>query len=122
MKKGLLTLILIYLIGFFLFVINFFPSLSEANCIKDEEFKKIELNGVVEKKYIDSSQHSYPMIEVRQFDVDILVVINLVGDIINSFDKIQINDTVKKSREDNSISLRRKEGELVISVDFGCNR
>lgn len=118
MKKGLIILILI--VGFYGAIFYFFPSLSENDCIWDEKFKALELNGVIEKKYIDSNQHSYPMIEIRQFGGDSLALINLIGDTTNSFNKLNIGDTIRKSSGNNSIKLKNRNGEYEIAVDFGC--
>jgi len=118
MKKVLLIFILT--VGFFFATIYFFPSLSDSECIWDKKFKEIELNGVVEKKYLDSIQHSYPMIEIRQFGIDTLIMINLIGDTTNSYYKIELGDTIKKSKGNNLIRLRKKNAEFAVTVDFGC--
>lgn len=98
----------------------FLPSLYDGECNWDKRFKEIELNGIVEKKYLDTNQHSYPMMEIRQLGVDTLVLINLIGDTTSSYYKIEIGDTIVKAKGNNLFRLRKNGNEFIISVDFGC--
>ncbi len=66
MKRNHLIIILSLIIfpTFFYIMTN----LYNAECNSDAGFKGIELNGIVEKKYLDSNEHSYQMLEIRQFN------------------------------------------------------
>jgi len=114
---------ILFFMFFFGLVWLLFPGPNEASCNRQDDFLKLKINGLVLKKYIDKEQHSYPIIEVKDFDSDSVIVINLVCDKSDAFSKINVMDSLIKPTGVNSI-FRNINNKLVMIavVDFGCRR
>jgi len=110
----------IFIGTFFLLVNKFLPTLKDSECISLGKFKKLDINGYVTKKYIDSTQHSFPFIEVKQFASDTIVKVGLVGDKSNSYNLILVGDTIVKKMGSEFIRLKNSVMESNVKVDFGC--
>jgi hypothetical protein len=81
----------------------------------------MNLDGVVQKKYIDSSQHSFPTIEIQNLKDFKIKKLNLILDTSGFFDRINLNDTLKKEIGSSEIHvLRENTEELLLKIDFGC--
>lgn len=110
-----------YAISIFLYIrfLILIPSFEEDICTELAEFRKIELNGKIIDKYINSSEHSYPMIIVgnKNLHNDTL---NFDSDTTNFFHFIQIDDDVQKKLNDNLIFVTRLNTVYKIKIDFGC--
>ncbi|MDB5199283.1 MAG: hypothetical protein JWO92_1246 [Chitinophagaceae bacterium] len=107
------------------FIIRFvIPQLSkDSRCITHNEFLRINLNGVVLKKYIDSSEHSFPIIEIKNFNSSSIEKLNLNLDTSGIYNKINIQDTLNKEvGKDEIFLVKNKEKALLSKVDFGCSK
>ncbi len=106
------------------FIIRFIiPDLSKnSRCIIYNEFLKIKLNGIVLKKYIDSSQHSFPTIEIENLKDYKIEKVNLNLDTSGIYNKISVNDTLsKETGKDEVFLIKGEEKILLAKIDFGCS-
>ena len=123
MFKKIYYVILPIILLLFLIIRFIIPQLSkDSRCITYNEFLKIKLNGIVLKKYIDSSQHSYPTIEVENLQDFKIEKLNLDLDTSGIYYKVNIYDTLAKEiGEDEIFVIKNKEKILLSKIDFGCS-
>jgi len=116
--------IILPVVLFLFFIIRFLiPELSkDSRCIIYKEFLKIGLDGVVLKKYIDSSQHSFPTVEIKNLNDFKIEILNLNLDTSGIYNKINLNDTLsKETGKDEVFVIKGKEKVLLSRIDFGCS-
>ena len=111
-----LVLILFFIIRFVI------PQLSkDSRCITYKEFLKISSDGAVLKKYIDSSQHSFPTIEIKDIKDFEIEKLNLALDTSGIYNKINVNDTLsKETGKEEVFVIKGKKKILLAKIDFGC--
>ena len=97
------------------------PSINYTNCLYGEDFRQIEFEGVVIRKYLDKSNHSTPIAELKN-SKDTIEEIHFFGDHSGLFDKITDGDSLKKSKGTNEI-LKKINNEYVRFgyADFNCD-
>lgn len=118
-RVSILLLVAIALIYIFFFSISF----NQAECTYLIDFKKLKFSGIIINKFIDSSEHSYPLIIVKDTDVRENITINLVYDTTKTFNILNIGDSIKK--EFGSLYIQKKVGSKYIKlarIDFGCDK
>jgi hypothetical protein len=119
MNKNIVSVIV--LVIFFSWVYFFTPSYNDSQCNKLKDFKKLYINGVVIKKYIDSQEHSYPMIFIKNFNSNDTVNLNLVFDTTNLFNVLKESDTVYKDRNKLDLYISNNGKSVFFNrIDFGC--
>lgn len=97
------------------------PKEERGPCSIQSEFDSTSFYGIVVNKYLDSTQHSVPIIEVKDFLKKKIVVLDFFGDRSFAFDSIRKGDTLLKDFQNSKIfRVREDNQELVGSVDFGC--
>jgi len=96
---------------------------KNSRCITYDNFLKTSLDGVVVNKYIDSSQHSYPTLEIKNLKNLELNKLNLVLDTTSFYDDVSVSDTIYKELNNDSV-FRFKNGIkcFILKIDFGCKR
>lgn len=123
MKKYLKIIIPILLLVIFIIKVIIPQSSINSRCVTYEEFLQIRLNGIVTDKYVDSSQHSYKTVEVRNFKDSMINKLILDFDTTNLFSHISLHDTIYKEENKDSIFIIKREHKYFLSkVDFGCVR
>lgn len=123
MVKKIYYVILPIILLLFLIIRFIIPDISkDSRCIIYNEFLKIKLNGIVLKKYIDSSQHSFPTIEIENLKDYKIEKLNLNLDTSGIYNKISVNDTLsKETGKDEVFVIKGKEKILLAKIDFGCS-
>jgi hypothetical protein len=95
---------------------------KNEKCIWQRKFESLSFYGTVENKFIDSSQHSTPIIEVKSIKSNLIDTLEFYGDMSDSFTLINKLDTIYKSKKSDKILLKRNGKFNVISrVNFGCD-
>lgn len=107
-----------------LFLIKVLPLMDvNSRCVTYDDFLNEYYNGVVVKKYIDSSEHSYKTVEIKNFgnsEVDKLI---LDFDTTDLYDRLNLNDSIYKQTGKDSIFFILSGRKVFISrADFGCRR
>jgi len=97
------------------------PSVNYTNCLSGEHFRQIAFEGVVLRKYLDKSDHSTPIAELKNYKNSI-EKIYLFGDHSGLFDRIAAGDSLKKNKGTIEI-LKMVNGDYVNFgyVDFNCD-
>ena len=96
---------------------------KNSRCVTYDEFLKLTLNGVVINKYIDSSQHSFETVEIKNLNDSEVNKIILDLDTTDLFDKISVYDTIfKEENKDSVFVMKGKQKYFLTKVDFGCVR
>lgn len=109
MKKYIIvTLVLIWS---FLIIWLIEPTNSRINSGLYKDFLDLSFYGVVDTKFIDTSNHSYPTLVLRFLDKDSVLSINLIGEKSGLYNEIHISDTLLKAKND-SIVFRKSNGLL----------
>jgi hypothetical protein len=99
----------------------FIPFKMDEKCDWQNDFNKKLFEGVVVNKFIDSSQHSTPLIEIRNLKDNSIDSIDLFGDKSAVFDLINKYDTLYKPSKNNSVFVEDKNKlKLIGQVNFGC--
>lgn len=99
----------------------FIPKEKNQKCLWQEDFDSLKFSGVVVKKYIDSSQHSSPIVEIEDLMTGKIDTIYLFGDRSNAFDYLNRSDTIFKVAFSRRIQVKRNGTfENLASIDFGC--
>ena len=94
-----------------------------TECVLYDDFVKLKISGIVSKKYIDSLEHNYPTLELKDFSGRASNKITLQLETSDLFNKIKISDTMFKERNTDSVFvIRSRQKELLSKVDFGCIR
>lgn len=114
--KDLLIFAVLFISLFF-----FIPSSKDQPCSLHRSFTELRFYGIVEKKFIDRSQHSSPIVEIRNFENDRIDTISFFFDRSKTFDLINQSDTVYKKTGNLEVHIKRENQPVVISkLDFGC--
>jgi hypothetical protein len=103
---------------FFIAVYFCVPSDNCLNCIARERFRQEEFEGVVIKKYLDRSDHSTPIAELRNTR-DSIEKIYLFGS--GLFDGINTGDSLKKSKGTIEVLIKINSKYHVCLTDFNCD-
>ena len=119
MKKQ--TIIGIFAIVFFFATIFIFtPSVEQGECDAFNDFKMLTIDGIVSKKYIDSTQHSYPIIVIQNSHEKKLDTLNLVFEKTGAFQVISLYDTIQKKANDDVLIIISGTTHTSKRIDFGC--
>ncbi|MEJ8820319.1 hypothetical protein [Lacibacter sp. H407] len=120
-KKRYYILLPIILFSFFIFRFLIPQFSKDARCITYKEFQKIKLDGILIKKYIDSSQHSFPTLEVQNLGDSRVEKLNLNLDASGFYDKINLLDTLYKEVGKDEVYIKNNGKKIIMKIDFGCD-
>ena len=111
-----LVIFLILVASLFLFIPN-----ENVECIWQEEIESLEFDGIVVAKYTDSTNHSIPVLKIRNFSDNQIDTVYLFGDESGVFSIVNKADTIFKYKS-SSIFYRRSSDsiEYLGQVNFGC--
>ena len=116
--RYVLIIALFYFVGY-----SFSPSDNANNCHAEEQFHKKAFDGVVVDKFLDKTQHSVPVILVKNFGDNDPVKINLFLEASGLFEKFNKNDTVRKVSGSQEISIKQNGLYVRFGVaEFDCDR
>ena len=121
LKKILIKILIpiVIILLFFIIMTHIVPGMNESICNYHVEFEQMDINGIVTQKYIDSTQHSTPIIVVSNFNSK-SITIDLFGDTSSSFDVITIGDTIYKPLYSDTLTIRN--GSVITrKIDFECD-
>lgn len=116
-KKLRFWLSVVAILGIAIYLI-FGPSFQDEICQNFEQAKELKFQGVVQNKYIDKDEHSYPIIEIKQFNNE-NSRLNLTNDKSGLFDFLQIGDTVIK-KTGTTFRVKKANRWHEMNIDFGC--
>jgi hypothetical protein len=105
------------LIGTIFFI---FTGISNT-CSAYRDFKNYEYNYIVVNKYIDSTQHSYPTLILRDSLGNQFSSTDLNFDRSGLFDILSIGDSIEKKTGTGLVTVSNSKLDTTIMVDFGCN-
>ena len=109
-----------FLVVFFLLVKLLLPNLSDTDCILKQEFIGNQYIGVVKDKYVDVSQHSYPIIKILD-SRDSVLTLNLVMEKTGLYDKIEVGQHIYKPKGNDTVFLLAQGKKITLGkADFGC--
>jgi len=108
--------------GLFLTAVYFcVPSINYTNCLYGENFRQIEFEGIVIRKYLDKANHSTPIAELMTFK-DSIERISLFGDHSGIFKRIRDGDSLKKNKGTSEILKRINDKYVRFGyADFNCD-
>ncbi|OKL39907.1 hypothetical protein [Pontibacter flavimaris] len=97
------------------------PSSNYTDCKWNEDFNKLKFEGVIQKKYLDKSDHSVPKVVLKNFQNN-LDTLYLFGEDTGIYESISLGDTIKKASGTRLI-LKMKNQKYVAykTVEFGCD-
>jgi len=111
--------LILLLIGFILFIwLN--PTMGERVCKFYEEDKNYGYEGDVVNKYIDSLNHSYPIV-VFGPGYKGTERIDYTHDVSGLFEFIQVGDKVIKKKGTYDVVVTRGDKESIFTLDYGCS-
>ena len=94
--------------------------LFDNDCYIQKRFSAEHWHGIVERKFIDASNHSLPSLTVRDTKGDSLTVDMFRFEHI--YDKINLGNTIVKHQGSKEILRWTNHAEQLIgNADFGCN-
>jgi len=101
-KLIITTCLIAYIVIYFFFLT---PNENEERSSWQNEFNNLNFSGVIVKKYLDHSQHSTPIIELKTLENNEINKIDLFGDRSSVFDDIKVGDTLVKKRNSDSVFI-----------------
>ncbi len=115
------------LIGLIVTTLSMWWAIHSSNqfnykCHDYNEFKKTSINGIVIDKYRDGSNHSYPIVLIRNFFKHDTIELNLASDTTKLFSNLDKYDVVYKPYGDSVLQITRQNKTFKIMIDFGCER
>jgi len=118
-KNALLIRIIVWSIGIIVIARQFYIN-SNANCTALQDLLKAQYNGTIINKYIDSSQHSYHTLEIKNFDSHQTQKLILEFDTSGLFFQAEINDTILKKLGSDTVFLFNTSPKKYFVVNFNC--
>ena len=88
-------------------------------CFEMNSTKGVALNAVVERKYLDYSNHNYPAVEFRSLIDKRLIKVHFINERGGFYTNIQIGDTVVKAS--GSLDVFSSNKTLHDSLVYNCN-
>lgn len=118
-KSALWIRIFIWSIGLIVIARQFYIG-SKANCSALKDLLKCQYNGIIVNKYIDSSQHSYHTLEIKNFNDPNVLKLILEFDTTELFFQAEIKDTIKKNLGSDTVYVINISGKSQYIINFGC--
>lgn len=113
--------IILLVIVVIVFICLFLTFGTEKKCRANIFFKSITFHGVVSKKYLDPTQHLMPVIDLLEIENNKIITINFFLDTSNSYNKIEIHDTIfKKEGSMDIYKIKNNRTFFLTKVDFSC--
>lgn len=118
-SKSVISILIVLL--FSVLLIFSMRSFDDAKCEYLNQFLAIKFIGVVQSKFIDSSEHSYPTIFISDTSQRSQVSLNLLYDTTNLYNILNIGDSVFKPYLIRKMKVVRA-GKIIYDkeIDFGC--
>jgi hypothetical protein len=101
------------------FIITHLP-FNDGRCESLKEYKDLYINGRVINKYIDSTQHSYPIVLITNINLA-SQKLNLAFDTTDSYLLINIGDSLLKKRDELLLVIKKRKKTIKKIIDFGCH-
>jgi len=121
MKKHIRDFIIFIILFGSLFL--FIPSSNKERCLLQEDFDNKYFYGVIIRKFYDHSQHSTPLIVMKNFKNNSIDTLYFSGDQSNSFEILKESDTIYKKAKSRTIFLKKANVlKVICKVNFGCKR
>lgn len=118
MSKMKIILLVVVLI---VFIVLFLTFGTEKKCRANDFFKSITFHGIVSKKYEDPTQHLMPVIDLMEIEKNKIITIDFFLDTSNSYNKIEIHDTIiKKEGSMDIYKIKNGKAFFLTKVDFSC--
>ncbi len=114
----IVTLILGFLVLRFVKPELFIHNVSVV-CIEKNAAKGVILNAVVERKYLDYSNHNYPTVEFRNLIDNRIRKLYFINELSGFYTNIQPGDTILKAS--GSLGLISSNKTLADSLVYNCN-
>jgi len=108
----------IAIIGLIYLSYYIFPSQNEALCREEFYMFNKSFNGIVTKKYIDSSQHNYPIVEYRSSNEQNIKRLNLSLESGFLYNFLQKGDYIEKPSESLAVTIN---DSLTARINYGVN-
>ncbi len=107
------------IIAFTFFFIQVPKAMIGDPCEYEERFRNRKWNGIVIKKYKDSSNHNYETIEINSgSESELIRELTLFSE--TNFAKINIGDSISKEKGDLFATLFMENEEIILNADYGC--
>ena len=116
MKENILGIIIVLL--FFLLLYLTLPSDEEVRENNRINFINLSFRGVVYDKFIDKSEHSFPIVIIKSIEDTIVYKINFARESNSMFDSLNTLDTVYKNRGENVIYSKRNNAYIKIGPAY----
>lgn len=94
-------------------------SLQDEICKNFKIAKHLEFEGVIKKKYLDTLEHNYSILEIEKFESRQKLKINLTNDRSKLFSFVQESDTIIKTKG-TKFEVRRNGLTKYFDLDFNC--
>jgi len=109
------------LVVFFLSIRWLLPDLKETPCVLKRDFVGHSYIGIVKKKYVDTKQHSYPIVEILN-QKDSILKLNLVLEKNRIYNKISEGAYLYKLEGADSVFIMKGDKKIFIGkASYGCN-
>jgi hypothetical protein len=112
----------IIILGFLIFyIVQSIIEDKRSSCELLNLFRSYDFNGIIIKKFKDSSDHAIKKVIIKNFNQENLDTIDLFEwDETGTYFKIQERDTILKKEGTDSIYLSNKNGRSAYVPNFGC--
>jgi hypothetical protein len=107
---------------FIVFLLGFvFWLCYKTGCHWQRHMMRLEINGVVTSKYLDSTNHMEPAICIKGLVDSSENVVGLTGEKSNFYNTVNINDTLFKKAKSLEVLIRSRGTIHVSILKFDCD-
>ncbi len=116
-NKYVLVLVMFYLSVIFFLIYLFYIKVLELNDKKvNDVYREAQYSGYVIKKYIDSTQHNFKTIVLKEKkDVSSILFDFEIG---GFYEFVQVGDSISKQSGALKIYLKRKDFDTIVNIQI----
>ncbi|MCU0322602.1 MAG: hypothetical protein MUE72_09315, partial [Chitinophagaceae bacterium] len=96
-------------------------SLNESRCKSEIRANELAFEGVVTKKFLDSSSHMWETVKYLTYDKKEQSTLLFMNDQSGAFDFIIVGDSIFKRKNSLEFTIRRASNLKTYKLNYGCN-
>jgi hypothetical protein len=123
MKKNIISFLIFVLLSFIVLYFNI-PNHNKGRCESKKEFQSLNFEGIIINKFIDSKQHSDPIVEIWDYKKsknETEITLNLGAENSDIFQKLSIGDTISKFSGSTILGIKRNDSSFRLQADYPCD-
>jgi len=109
-------------IAFFTMAYSLSPSDNAVHCSSNEYFRKLVFEGLVIDKFLDKTQHSVPVILIKNYSDSAINKISLADDVSGIYGITRVGNVLKKDFGHNDVYILYNNAFVELrKAEFRCD-